>query len=670
MELAANGAQGTARAVGDDGASSQGEVPLGLDRAVWNALSEKTKNALIAIEAGTAAAKAATAAALARVATAEADTAAALADAAKARAALAAERVPVKERLGQLPPMTSSKLVPEFGGDPMGASMSSTTAASAAWLRLTGDDVCKWDDDAFADFLDGASNVKVALRDGSVVPVFDLVMASKVVQMIDSILEGTGLGQDFPIRYDAALATHLQSSVWLALNYVMGNGGQVLNHLPASEFMTTRVDRGNGTFVQVPPQYDAFTYKFGGGGCAVESWIRSGGHVKPAPPAFEGPGDAAQIAAEHCARFVVEVKRDSVYPKAMPQGASPEDCSKLSSHIVDYMTSELFDETRNPAAQAILRGYMTRTRAIGICTGNRMAYGWIESATGATQARFTRNFDWSAPGAPLASRRTWSHFEVLIRFLLASYGSWYLGTFPDKLKDVYKRRNKERTVQEPSEKRRRRGGGGGSRSGGGDQAARGSDAATSTGGSRRMAPSQRTWALERLYWEDLWAPLRFAVPATHPVEVECTTAHLEGDATLLAVGRMGPTYRKTLQGRDVVVKVLAYCVPRDLDGEAGVMPTRLRGELQREVEAYDRLEDLWGVVVPHMLWFGSIVDDMADALATEYVGGPMSRTVTPSLVESAIQALKAIHARGVLHGDAEVKNFCVRPEDGSVFVVD
>lgn len=185
-----------------------------------------------------------------------------------------------------------------------------------------------------------------------------------------------------------------------------------------------------------------------------------------------------------------------------------------------------------------------------------------------------------------------------------------------------------------------------------------------------MAPSQRTWALERLYWEDLWAPLRFAVPATHPVEVECTTAHLEGDATLLAVGRMGPTYRKTLQGRDVVVKVLAYCVPRDLDGEAGVMPTRLRGELQREVEAYDRLEDLWGVVVPHMLWFGSIVDDMADALATEYVGGPMSRTVTPSLVESAIQALKAIHARGVLHGDAEVKNFCVRPEDGRVFVVD
>ena len=178
--------------------------------------------------------------------------------------------------------------------------------------------------------------------------------------------------------------------------------------------------------------------------------------------------------------------------------------------------------------------------------------------------------------------------------------------------------------------------------------------------------------MQRLYWEDLWDPLRFAVPATHPVEVELTAAKLPGDAELLGEGRMGPTFRKTLHGRDVVVKTLPYVLERE---ELDCPVVELRDELRREVEAYERLSALQGSRLPRLLWSGAIVEGMADAFATEFAGVPIEKAnlggrTAGVVAEDAVAALRELHVRGVLHGDVAERNVIWNEQRECTVIID
>ena len=62
---------------------------------------------------------------------------------------------------------------------------------------------------------------------------------------------------------------------------------------------------------------------------------------------------------------------------------------------------------------------------------------------------------------------------------------------------------------------------------------------------------------------------------------------------------MGSVYRQPLQGYDVVVRTVPFCVKRDVDDMRNVYPTMLQDEMRHEVD--NRLVELQGRVVPRLL---------------------------------------------------------------------
>jgi len=151
--------------------------------------------------------------------------------------------------------------------------------------------------------------------------------------------------------------------------------------------------------------------------------------------------------------------------------------------------------------------------------------------------------------------------------------------------------------------------------------------------------------------------------------MECCSEKLDGDADVLGDGRMGPVYRKMLGSYDVCLKLLAFCCKRgELDGERNVLPTTLREEMRNEVQVYQHLHKLQGLVVPRLLWYGELVPGMADAIATEYSGGAFPYKPSADQKQGAIDALDMLHQNGILHGDVELKNFVC--QGSKVFILD
>jgi hypothetical protein len=123
---------------------------------------------------------------------------------------------------------------------------------------------------------------------------------------------------------------------------------------------------------------------------------------------------------------------------------------------------------------------------------------------------------------------------------------------------------------------------------------------------------------ERIYYEDLWDPIRFAIPATHP-ELESTSAKLPGDADVISKGRTSTVYRKTIQGRDVVVKMLAIAKH---NFPAGTCVRQIRDELKHEAEVYEYLQRFQrddNSFMTQFLWYGKLVPGLADCLVVEYI---------------------------------------------------
>ncbi|KAI9007777.1 hypothetical protein DFJ74DRAFT_374601 [Hyaloraphidium curvatum] len=502
------------------------------------------------------------------------------------------------------------------------------------------------------------------------------------------------------VKAEVELDNVLTQSVWFALLHIMSNSGGDPHRYPAGGHMRLEVSTAGASdpIVRFPPQYAAFARY----DRAIESWLLqdSGTSSRPSLPDFldeeGGPQrDVNDAVAMRSMRCVIELKPDVLCPKSKRSETDDESREKNAAYggdLLDYLKSPYFDPSYNPVAPVASYAVLSRTRPIAICTGNNMTYGFVdvrEAAEGGETrptVRITKKFAWAWRGPaqhtgdagnppdvptqpsdpPLACRPMWSQWEIVIRFVLSFFGKWYIEAMPDTFKETFKRRleaDEDGSCQGNSLAGSKR-----SRDGDRSNTSKGQGVRGTSKG--KPTTKSGSYILRPLVWEDLWAPLRFAVPATHPSEVECTWSRLPGDAELLAQGRMGATYRQQLQGWDVVVKTLPYVLPReDLDEELLAAPTELREELRREELAYRRLEAIQGEFVPRLLWYGEIVERMADALAMEYVGHPVE-LVTPELAASAKYALKAVHKCGVLHGDIALRNLVVRVADGRVFFVD
>jgi hypothetical protein len=620
-------------------------------------------------------------------------------------------------------PITRAKLVPAWGEQLLEGEAKKSTEASGRWAQMDGRDVEKWGDEAFAEHLDTAANVRV-VHEGREMALLDLILAGRADGTLAQMLTGEALSRwsrasrgDPPspirIKSEVELEDGISKHVWHALSSVMGKQDPRRDLLPAGAYVDTTVSTGGESdpIVPIGQPYKEF-YKFDR---TMESWLLAGVKGKPQLPTYSDPEAKVAEAAEgpilaSCMRGIVEMKPDALCPKKRDdrKSLSHPDNVAIGGHLVDYMQSAAFDSHFNPAAQVVTYGLLSRTRPIALCTGNHMTYGWagvhrpVSNGETRPHGKFTKKFKWwDATEPPLECRPEWSHWEVLIRFILSGYGKWYLDAFPDDFKIYFKRINDD--VDKNGGKKKRKGGGGGGASsakgsssgasgeprdgsgGGGGGGGGGGDAGDGGGGDddgdgeveAAEAEAMETTSsgehpMQRLYWEDLWDPLRFAVPATHPVEVELTTAKLPGDAQLLGRGRMGPTFRKTLQGRDVVVKTLPYVLEREeLEGPV----IALRDEMEREVEAYERLAELQGSRVPKLLWSGAIVEGMADALATEFAGVPVEEAdlggrAARVVEEDAVAALRELHVRGVLHGDVADRNVLWNEERECAVLID
>jgi len=132
------------------------------------------------------------------------------------------------------------------------------------------------------------------------------------------------------------------------------------------------------------------------------------------------------------------------------------------------------------------------------------------------------------------------------------------------------------------------------------------------------------------------------------------------------------TFRGTVGGRDLVwrqIDVVGLPKHTEFSTEA------LEDMVMRELAAYDRLRPVWRNVVPEALGFFQDFNSLW-VMVTTYEGVSLAELVkvqgglTAEVKAKAVEALHALHARGVVHGDAELRNAVFREADGKVLWVD
>nr|PNR35620.1 hypothetical protein PHYPA_021470 [Physcomitrium patens] len=83
--------------------------------------------------------------------------------------------------------------------------------------------------------------------------------------------------------------------------------------------------------------------------------------------------------------------------------------------------------------------------------------------------------------------------------------------------------------------------------------------------------------------------------------------------------------------------------------------------LLKEVVAYTKMEKLWGVFVPRLIGYGTTNNGRVVFIATELIDGVElgEVAVTREVETAALEALAAVHACGLLHGDVSLSNIMV-----------
>jgi len=573
---------------------------------------------------------------------------------------------------------TTKPFPPKWGDALLPGESTLSTTTKKSWLPVCPENVTQWTDDKLIQYLQEADDVKVE-RDGEQVPILQVIKEGKADTTLQGYLSGalaTGAASlpSQRVKNEDWVETMLIKYLWTPLEMIMQGdlGNEDSDRFPIKKYARLQITPGGGTsnpsFVPMPPQYKRFydldrsiEFEYHPKGLLSEPRLIL-------PHVLEDTKEmdvALDYVARH-SRTVVEVKPDVLCPKSKVNSGENHEAKNhaYSGNLVDYIQSPHFDPLFNPVAQVVTYGFATRTKCLMIHTLNQMTLGLIlDEDPNRIQVLLSNKFD-STVRLPFSSSVTseqpaasWSLWEVLIRFVLASTKHWYVKHFPDALKAKFK----ERQDQSRKDSKKR------SQPGQDKLNEHSSDPDVDPSSSAGDEKAFQGYTLAPFSYADLWAPLRFAIPATHSIEQESTSERLDGDAELIGCGRIGPVYRQTLQGKDVAVKLLILTVKREID-DIRRYPTDLRDELKNEVEAYNHLRSLQGKTIPILLWHGTLVEDMADALATEYCGSQLPEQLSEEQKVSAMQALDSLHDNGVLHGDVAARNFVLK--DNQIRILD
>jgi len=185
-----------------------------------------------------------------------------------------------------------------------------------------------------------------------------------------------------------------------------------------------------------------------------------------------------------------------------------------------------------------------------------------------------------------------------------------------------------------------------------------------------IAEQLRSFTQHRPFsWLDLEDPRRNDGTFTkHEQTCQPLGAH-EGDAKLIAVGRVGEVYEKEFDGVRTVSKLLSMTGKRGKD-EGDV--DEVYNEMLREFQAYRKLETLQGKVVPRLLNCGYLIRGIVFMLSTEWSGTQINQeALSPSQRREARDKLRKIHSLGVIHGDIHERNILINPArngDSIVFI--
>ena len=153
---------------------------------------------------------------------------------------------------------------------------------------------------------------------------------------------------------------------------------------------------------------------------------------------------------------------------------------------------------------------------------------------------------------------------------------------------------------------------------------------------------------------------------------------LPGDPKEHWVGRTGNVYRQTMNGCDLVLKVVSEDIKEPegmypLDREDLNNPDTLIAEMRKEARVYDRLRELQGAEIPRLLFEGPMLQWYFHGLATSYAGRCVQevdpKELTSDFASEALAALDKVHALGVVHGDVALRNLLVG-EDGHPVIID
>ena len=184
---------------------------------------------------------------------------------------------------------------------------------------------------------------------------------------------------------------------------------------------------------------------------------------------------------------------------------------------------------------------------------------------------------------------------------------------------------------------------------------------------------------ERHAAQDAYVPACLKVPRYEGIPVTTTTKALgaplifHNNSVPLAQSSKSVAFRGTVQGRDLVWRsVDLHGLPKhDKDWPLEA----IEHAMENEVRVYDSLRGDWGQLVPHFVMRGPDFNFMWVTVTT-YEGVSLQRLVddegglTQAVKVGALRSLSQLHARGVIHGEVELRNAVWRAKDGLVLWVD
>ena len=580
--------------------------------------------------------------------------------------------------------MNPAKVNPAFGVRPS-IRRPTSTVVSPKWMPMLKKNVAAWEFDAFTSHLKTADNVKVSLDDGEEVGLLNLILDAVPDEYTASKISGEMYGAPRAEMFETSVERDLARGPWFVLERLIGAIE------PLSKVVSTLIEPSFPHHVVAESEHYKGIF-FPDDSILVQLKDGPRSEVKLGDVCVEDPPGTA----ERLRRFgfvIVEVKVDYKFPVAPYRLL--EKNKVLNDMLFDprYTLNQYvhqFEEAAkyNPAAQEATYQLLLRMRWGAITTVNRTCFTELQVTEKDWCLRTTPYFDVDAVN-PLPGS-SWSLLEIWIRYLVASIGKSRLDVIPDNVKEHFmnkarfkrsakagaprKKSRDEDSDENLSDEQSGMEGDDEQVDRGGGSTSKGNDSGTQTG-SGEGGQSQQTGTVDSvLSYADLWDARRFAFSSEGvPPEIEFSLKKLEGDAEIIAEGRVGRVFRKTIHGVDTVVKVLVLSCKRDeLDGERNVYPTVILDELVREAEAYARLESLQGSVVPRFLCHSSSFLGNIHLFATEYAGEPLSDDgrILPIVAEQMRCALRSVHQLGVAHGDVALKNFVFKPVSGEPVLLD